>query len=55
LSPTLVVARYLVPRCRQDANLSRLEAPAMKDVVYVLLTLVFFLLSWLYVRACERV
>jgi len=27
----------------------------MKDVVYVLLTLVFFLLSWLYVRACERV
>jgi hypothetical protein len=29
--------------------------PTMKDVVYVLLTLVFFLLSWLYVRACERV
>jgi len=27
----------------------------MKDLVYVGLTLLFFLLSWLYVRACERV
>jgi hypothetical protein len=27
----------------------------MKDLAYVALTLVFFLLSWLYVRACERV
>jgi hypothetical protein len=27
----------------------------MKDLVFVAITLVFFLLSWLYVRACERV
>jgi len=27
----------------------------MKDLVYVVITLIFFLLSWLYVRACERV
>jgi len=27
----------------------------MKDVVFLLLTLVFFGVSWLYVRACERV
>jgi hypothetical protein len=26
----------------------------MKDVLFVAITLVFFLLSWLYVRACER-
>lgn len=28
---------------------------SMLDVVYVVITLIFFLLSWLYVRACERV
>jgi len=27
----------------------------MKDLVFVVITIVFFLLSWLYVRACERV
>jgi len=27
----------------------------MGDVVFVLVTLAFFLLSWLYVRGCERV
>jgi len=27
----------------------------MNDVAMVALTLVFFLLAWLYVRACERV
>jgi len=26
----------------------------MKDVLFVAITLVFFFLSWLYVRACER-
>jgi len=26
----------------------------MKDMVFVALTVGFFLLSWLYVRACER-
>jgi len=26
----------------------------MKDLVYVGLTLLFFLLTWAYVRACER-
>jgi len=26
----------------------------MKDVVFVVLTLVFFLLSWLYVQVCDR-
>lgn len=27
---------------------------SMMDVLFVALTVVFFLLSWLYVRACER-
>jgi biopolymer transport protein ExbD len=27
----------------------------MMDVVFVVVTLAFFLVSWLYVRACERV
>ena len=26
----------------------------MKDIVFVALTVGFFLLAWLYVRACER-
>jgi len=26
----------------------------MTDVLYVAVTLAFFLLSWVYVRACER-
>jgi hypothetical protein len=26
----------------------------MKDLAFLTLTVVFFLLSWLYVRACER-
>jgi hypothetical protein len=28
---------------------------SMMDIVYVVITLIFFLLSWLYVKACERV
>jgi hypothetical protein len=28
---------------------------SMLDIVFVAVTLAFFLLSWLYVRACERV
>jgi hypothetical protein len=28
---------------------------AVSDVFVVLLTLAFFALSWLYVRACERI
>jgi hypothetical protein len=28
---------------------------SMKDLVFVAVTLAFFALSWLYVRACERV
>jgi len=27
----------------------------MKDIAMVALSLAFFLLAWLYVRACERV
>jgi len=27
----------------------------MTDLAFVGLTLLFFLLSWLYVRACERI
>jgi len=27
----------------------------VKDLAFVALTLFFFLISWLYVRACERV
>jgi len=26
----------------------------MKDIVFLVVTAVFFLLSWLYVRACAR-
>jgi hypothetical protein len=28
---------------------------SMKDVVMVLVTLLFFALAWLYARGCERV
>jgi hypothetical protein len=28
---------------------------AMLDVVFVIVTLIFFAVSWLYARACERV
>jgi hypothetical protein len=28
---------------------------AMLDVVFVIVTLLFFAVSWLYVRACDRV
>jgi len=27
----------------------------MKDVVFVVVTLLFFAVSWLYARACDRV
>jgi len=27
----------------------------MRDLVFIAATIVFFLLSWLYVRACERI
>jgi len=27
----------------------------MKDLIFIAATIVFFLLSWLYVRACERI
>jgi len=27
----------------------------MKDLVFVVMTLLFFGLAWLYVRACDRV
>jgi hypothetical protein len=27
----------------------------MMDVVFVVVTLLFFFVSWLYVRACDRV
>jgi len=27
----------------------------MKDILYIGLAILFFLLSWLYVRACEKV
>ncbi len=26
----------------------------MKDIAFILVTAVFFLVSWLYVRACDR-
>ena len=29
--------------------------PPMADLAMIAITLVFFLLAWLYVRACERV
>ncbi len=31
------------------------EVAPMLDVVFVVVTLLFFALSWLYVRACDRV
>jgi len=27
----------------------------MKDLIFVVATLLFFAISWLYVRACEKV
>jgi len=27
----------------------------MKDLIFIAATIVFFLLSWLYARACERI
>ena len=33
----------------------RSEGTRMTDLAMIALTLVFFLLAWLYVRACERV
>ena len=30
------------------------EETAMKDVVFVIVAVAFFLVSWAYVRACER-
>jgi len=27
----------------------------MKDILFVAITVIFFLLSWLYVRGCEHV
>jgi len=26
----------------------------MKDLIFIAITIAFFFLSWLYVRACER-
>jgi hypothetical protein len=34
---------------------TRFGGSSMLDIVFVAVTLAFFLLSWLYVRACERV
>jgi hypothetical protein len=31
------------------------EVIAMADILLLALTVVFFVLSWLYVRACERI
>jgi hypothetical protein len=33
----------------------RLEGLQMADVVFVVITLAFFAITWLYVRACDRV
>ncbi len=33
----------------------RFEVTLMMDFLFVAVTAFFFLLSWLYVRACERV
>jgi len=27
----------------------------MKDIVFVAITLIFFLLSWLYAQGCDRI
>ena len=29
--------------------------PMMGDLLFIAVTVIFFVLSWLYVRACERV
>jgi hypothetical protein len=31
-----------------------LPSRVMKDIVFLVVLVAFFLLSWLYVRACER-
>jgi hypothetical protein len=33
----------------------RVEVIPMADILLVALTVVFFVLSWLYVRGCERI
>jgi hypothetical protein len=48
LSSATVAAEHPGGRCD-------LGGSSMLDIVFVAVTLAFFLLSWLYVRACERV
>ena len=38
----------------RTSQAERPQALVMKDIVFVGLTVGFFLLSWLYVRACNR-
>jgi hypothetical protein len=42
--------RYLLLRLRASV----VEADAVRDLVFILVTLAFFALCWAYVRACER-
>ncbi len=37
------------------ARQGRWEQASMIDLAFVVVTVLFFLLSWAYVRACERV
>jgi hypothetical protein len=48
--PTLA----LIEGEKRDRRASE-RGPAMGDVVFVLLSVGFFALSWLFVRLCERV
>ena len=51
-----VACRYGDRDSEADQTASFLcEVGQMMDVLFVVVTLLFFLLSWLYVRACERV
>jgi len=41
-------------RVRAKFEESRLGSNSMLDVIFVVVTVVFFLISWLYVRGCDR-
>jgi hypothetical protein len=42
-------------RCRTRRLRRPCNGEAMKDLIFVVVVVLFFVLSWLYVRACERI
>jgi hypothetical protein len=52
--PATAGRRCRLPPPVRAVSTSRPEVDAMKDLLFVAITVAFFLLSWLYVKACER-